>query len=211
MEKSMTFKVGDIVRCIDPHFGISLVMGGQYVVTGVSGKFVDVRKLYSTEVESDWLASRFELVRRAPRVGHLNNMEKSMSREFKVSDRVKCIEPGNRTGLRLGVEYVVEAAASGFVRVRSVDDGKIHNGWSSWRFELVRSAEPSIPGRFILIFESPDGIPAPAPTPRVYTSEKQASTVAEAMSQKHPGGKFVVWKAFGESFTPLAETTFKTY
>jgi hypothetical protein len=153
------------------------------------------------------------------------NMENSMSK-FNVGDVVRCVS-GERL-LPAGRLYRVTSVSGHFVYVEFVDSldptELVAGGWHTRRFVLEMPAKgfygtlgpmisvtSPVAERFILIVEGDGGKLLPAPNPKTYTSEKQARYVAEEMSQKFPGNKYIVFKAFGESFTPKAETSFKAY
>jgi hypothetical protein len=156
----------------------------------------------------------------------VNNMEKKSMSKFNVGDVVRCVM-GYGKYLLQGSLYKVTSVTDGYVYLGPVSPGSTAplsgGGWDARRFVLeqpqkgwygnlgpVVSVSVSKPERFILILEE-GGELKPAPTPKVYTSEKQAKFVAQEMSQKHPGAHYIVWKAFGESYTPRSETSFRAY
>jgi hypothetical protein len=55
-----------------------------------------------------------------------------------------------------------------------------------------------VSGSWIIAVAQGDGF-APALKPRSFSSEKQAKAVAAIMARKHPGERFIIFKAVGHA------------
>lgn len=136
---------------------------------------------------------------------------------FKVGDRVRATADCDGSKIA-GLEGVVEepgCPCNPLVRFEGWTDG--HNGRGSYgshnrehlwvdgsKLELIDAH-----AQFIICFKT-DGTYAPAVKPRVFTSDKQAITVASKMAEEH-GGVFVVFKAVAEAEMPKVEASVKWY
>ncbi len=130
----LTFKVGDLVRCIA--FDAGITVGNIYTVTKVSDHWMSLKN-----EDFVWLEGiNRQLIENDPSPFYANCFELVAKPIFKPGDKIRCIE--SCLGLTVGNVYtVIEMDVNPVWVCLKSDNGRI-DGWTANRFELVTEEEP---------------------------------------------------------------------
>jgi hypothetical protein len=191
-----SFKVGDRVRCIQRPSDNA----GRRSLLRKTGTVEQVNHAASVVVSWDdwhdgWGADESKWTVMNDEVQLIANSSSSSSGLFKAGDKVIIKESGNEHYGETATVISDDGDRGIFpVKVRRQDGGTEPFA----RRNLERASEA---GLYVVIVEK-EGKLAPATTPKVYGTYRQANNVADDMAKRH-GGKFLVFRATYESISTV--------